>query len=171
MAALISPDPVSTDPVSADPVMPESGAIEIRALAPADAAVWRDLYRAYAAFYAVPMTDDILGRTWGWLHDTAHPLSGLVAVSGGRVVGFAHYWPQPRPLLGRDAGFLDDLFVDPSVRGQGVGRRLIAALADIGRAQGWPLLSWVTAQDNATARRLYDDVAQAARWVTYEKPL
>lgn len=141
----------------------------IRALTPADAPVWRDLYRGYAAFYKVPMTDDILDRTWAWLQDPAHPLEGLVAVSAGKPVGFAHYGPSPRPLIGRDAGFLDDLYVDPAQRGRGVGRQLIGALAEIAHARGWPMLAWITARDNATARRLYDDVAKAAVWVTYEK--
>jgi len=31
------------------------------------------------------------------------------------------------------------------------------------------MLGWVTAQDNVTARRLYDDIAKAANWVTYER--
>ncbi|WP_082342724.1 MULTISPECIES: GNAT family N-acetyltransferase [unclassified Shinella] len=142
--------------------------VEIRAVAPMDEAAWRKLYRAYAAFYRVPMTENVLDRTWAWLRDPAHPLEGLVAVTGELVVGFAHYWPQPRPLLGRDAGFLDDLFVDPSQRSRGIGRLLLEALNETSRARDWAMLSWVTAQDNATARRLYDDVAKAANWVTYE---
>jgi len=31
------------------------------------------------------------------------------------------------------------------------------------------MLGWVTAQDNVTERRLYDDIAKAANWVTYER--
>lgn len=142
---------------------------EIRLLAQTDADRWRALYSGYASFYKVPMDNDILDRTWAWLQDAAHPLEGLVAVSDGALVGFAHFWVNPRPLLGRDAGFLDDLYVDPSQRGRGIGRQLIKALSDIASARGWPILSWVTANDNATARRLYDDVATAAVWVTYEK--
>lgn len=148
-----------------------SGAAEIRAVTQLDAQAWRELYRAYAAFYKVPMTETILDQTWAWLHDPEHPLEGYVAVSGDRVVGFAHFWPQPRPLLGRDAGFLDDLFVDPSLRGRGIGRQLIHALNETARARGWAMLSWVTAQDNANARHLYDEVATAASWVTYELTL
>ncbi len=142
---------------------------EIRPVRPTDAPAWRALYKGYATFYQVPMTEDILDRTWAWLHDPAHPLEGLVAVSDGDLVGFAHFRQQPQPLLGREAGFLDDLFVDPAQRGRGAGRLLIGALTDIARSRDWPMLSWITASDNATARRLYDDVATAAIWVTYEK--
>lgn len=163
-----------TDPTYAPAPTLVEGAladIEIRSVALADAAPWRELYKGYAAFYKVPMTEDILDRTWGWLLDPAHPLEGLVAVLAGKPVGFAHFWPQPRPLLGRDAGFLDDLYVDPSLRGRGAGRLLIGALSQIAHNRGWPMMSWVTAQDNETARRLYDDVANAANWVTYERPI
>ena len=73
-----------------------------------------------------------------------------------------------KPLQGNDAGFLDDLFVDPDQRGRGVGRQLIEHLATIARERGWPSIRWITATDNATARRLYDDVAEATHWVTYE---
>lgn len=145
--------------------------MEIRAIRPTDATEWRALYKGYATFYKVPMAEDILDQVWVWLHDPAHPLEGLVAVSQGNLVGFAHFRQEPQPLLGREAGFLDDLFVDPAQRGRGVGRNLIAALTDIARSRDWPMLSWITAQDNRTARRLYDDVATAAIWVTYEQKL
>lgn len=143
--------------------------VQIRPVRAADAPAWRALYTGYAAFYKVPMNEGILDRTWAWLLDPAHPLEGLVAVSEGNLVGFAHFRQQPQPLLGREAGFLDDLFVDPAQRSRGAGRQLIAALTDIARNRDWPMLSWITASDNMTARRLYDDIATAAIWVTYEK--
>ncbi|XOT98804.1 GNAT family N-acetyltransferase, partial [Alcaligenes pakistanensis] len=42
----------------------------------------------------------------------------------------------------KDAGFLDDLFVLPEQRGGGLGRRLIDAVAQAGKEQGWPFLRW-----------------------------
>lgn len=147
----------------------DTSAISVRAVAANDAVEWCRLYRAYADFYNVPMTDDILDRTWGWLLDHDHPLEGMVAVADdGEIVGLVHYRPFPKPLLGQDAGFLDDLFVDPGRRGSGVGRALIDAVAADARKRGWPLVRWITASDNMAARRLYDDVAAATPWVTYD---
>lgn len=145
--------------------------VKIRPVTPTDEPAWRALYKGYAAFYKVPMDEGILNRIWAWLHDPTHPLEGLVAESDGTLVGFAHFRQEPQPLLGREAGFLDDLFVDPTQRGRGLGRQLITELSEIARARDWPMLSWITAQDNLTARRLYDSVANAAIWVTYEKRL
>lgn len=83
-------------------------------------------------------------------------------------MGLAHYRAFPEPLLGKELGFLDDLFVPPAHRGQGVGRQLIEAVAAIARQRGWPVLRWITAQDNAAARSLYDQLAQTTAWVTYD---
>ncbi|MFD2252406.1 GNAT superfamily N-acetyltransferase [Pseudochelatococcus lubricantis] len=152
-----------------DKVAPKAKDLKVRRVLPEDAAAWRPLYRGYATFYKRDITDAILDQTWVWLHDPVHPLEGLVAVaSDGKLVGLAHYRPQPKPLQGNDAGFLDDLFVAPDQRGRGVGRQLIEHLASIARERGWSSVRWITANDNATARRLYDDVAVATHWVTYE---
>jgi GNAT superfamily N-acetyltransferase len=51
------------------------------------------------------------------------------------------------------------LFVDPAIRGKGVGRALIDALHKIAIERGSKRLYWTTAVDNETARKLYDKVA------------
>lgn len=143
--------------------------IELRPMVPADALAWRRLYRLYAEFYKRQISEETLDLTWSWLMDPSHVLEGLVAVDArGQLLGLAHFRAQPRPLLGGYAGFLDDLFVDPEKRGKGTGRALIARLAELARERGWSSLRWITASDNAPARRLYDDVAKATAWVTYE---
>jgi len=83
-------------------------------------------------------------------------------------VGLAHFRAFLRPLAAETGGYLDDLFVAPEARGQGVAGALIAAVAAEGRARGWGILRWITARDNATARALYDRVGAATDWVTYD---
>jgi GNAT superfamily N-acetyltransferase len=141
--------------------------ITIRAVAASDQPAWERLYRQYAAFYRVPMGDALLDATWAWLMQRQR-LEGIVAVQGGALVGLAHFRSFPEPLLGKEAGFLDDLFVAPTHRGRGAGRMLIAAVSTIAHARSWPVLRWITAADNAAARHLYDRVAQATAWVTYD---
>jgi GNAT superfamily N-acetyltransferase len=146
----------------------ESSAL-IVPLAPGHEQAWQALYRAYGVFYRAPIADDALAATWRWLLDPRHPLEGLVAVDErGLAVGLAHFRASPEPMLGCDAGVLDDLYVDPAVRRRGVGRRLIVAVADIGRARGWPLVRWITAPGNAVARSVYDLLAAPTDWLTYE---
>ena len=134
-----------------------------------DRAGWRRLYDLYAEFYRMPMDDQIAGRLWGWLHDPAHPVKGLLAKDGsGQPIGLAHYRPMPSPLRGIEIGFLDDLFVLPEARGTRLGEALIQAVVDIAKQRGWPSLRWITAEDNARARSLYDRIAKKTHWVTYE---
>jgi GNAT superfamily N-acetyltransferase len=89
----------------------------------------------------------------------------------GRAVGLAHYRPYARPLRGGYGGFLDDLFVDPAMRGKRIADALIEAVAAIGREKGWGLIRWITADDNYRGRGVYDRLATRTMWITYDKAL
>jgi GNAT superfamily N-acetyltransferase len=143
-------------------------AIEVRAPQAGDRAAWDRLYAGYADHYRVDQTPAMRDVVWGWLMDPAHGTKGFVAVSVGVPVGLAHYRPFARPLSATTGGFLDDLFVSPEARGTGAAEALIAAVAGEGRARGWSVIRWITAGDNARARKVYDRVAQATPWVTYD---
>lgn len=131
-------------------------------------AEWRRLFRGYGQFYSRTLNDAQLDRVWGWLHDPAHEVEGLLAVDGDQVLGLAHFRRMPSPLRAEDLGFLDDLFVDPQARGGRVGEALVDALADIARQRGWPVIRWITADDNYRARALYDRMAKKTTWNLYE---
>lgn len=140
----------------------------IRAVLAADRAAWQRLYAGYAAFYGVTQTDEMRAVVWGWLMDADHGTEGLVAEVDGVVVGLAHYRAFARPLSASVGGFLDDLFVSAEARGSGAAEALVQGVADVGRARGWTLIRWITAEDNYRARGLYDRVAEKAKWVTYD---
>ncbi|MCF7700955.1 GNAT family N-acetyltransferase [Loktanella sp. M215] len=143
--------------------------VTIRAVTAADRGVWDKLYAGYAAFYRVDQTAVMRDRVWGWLMDAGHATEGLVACAAdGTVIGLAHYRAFARPLSASTGGFLDDLFVDPDVRGSGAADELIAALRGIGMARGWTVIRWITAEDNYRARGVYDRVAARTHWVTYD---
>ena len=130
---------------------------------------WARLYAGYAAFYGVEQTEEMRARVWDWLGESSSRLGALVAEDdAGRLVGLAHFRAFLRPLAAETGGYLDDLFVAPEARGQGVAGALIAAVAEEGRARGWGILRWITSRDNATARALYDRVGAATDWVTYD---
>ena len=132
-------------------------------------AAWEALYAGYAAFYRVEQTPAMRATVWGWLHDPAHEVEGLVALgAAGQPVGLAHFRPFARPLAASTGGFLDDLFVSPEARGSGAAQALIRGVAERGRARGWTVLRWITAEDNYRGRAVYDRVAEKTRWLTYE---
>jgi GNAT superfamily N-acetyltransferase len=142
--------------------------VEIVPVGEAHRAHWRVLFQGYADFYRRPSDDAHKDVVWGWLIDPAHELEGWVALRDGVPVGLAHVRRMPSPLRGCDVGFLDDLFVDPEARGGRVGEALLAFLADLARERGWPVIRWITADDNYRARTLYDRVARKTSWNLYE---
>lgn len=145
------------------------GAImQIRPVAPQDRAQWDRLYAGYAEFYKVAQTPKMRETVWGWLHDSLHATEGLVAEQDGTLLGLAHFRAFARPLSASTGGFLDDLFVDPQARGTGAAGALLQAVSDAGRARGWSVIRWITAEDNYRARGLYDQMADRTKWVTYD---
>jgi len=141
----------------------------IRPTQPTDRERWDALWQGYLVFYQTQITDAQTNLTWQRMMDPDFGIHGLVAEADGELVGFAHYsyslstW-EVNPDL-----YLEDLYVDPSVRGKGVGRALITALDDIAIAKGSRMVYWQTHDDNATARRLYDTMAKLSKYVKYER--
>jgi len=146
--------------------------VKITPLAERHRADWEALYAGYATFYNVPQTPEMRAKVWSWIMDPTHETKALVAEDDtGRAVGLAHYRPFARPLSASTGGFLDDLFVDPALRGQRVADALIEALAEIGRGRGWSVIRWITADDNYRGRGVYDRLAKRTFWITYDKPV
>jgi len=130
---------------------------KVRFVTPEDKPDWRPLFDGYADFYGVSMDAATADRVWTWLLDPRHVLEGLIArEGGGAAVGIAHVRACPRPLGGRDMGFLDDLFVAPQSRGTGVADALFEALEQLAGDRGWPVLRWVTQDFNERGRAFYD---------------
>ncbi|WP_326853631.1 GNAT family N-acetyltransferase [Actinocrinis sp.] len=83
-----------------------------------------------------------------------------------RLVGIAHYLVHPS-TSSADVCYLQDLFTAPDARGRGVARALIAAVEASARDGGCARVYWHTQAANATARRLYDQVAENRGFIQY----
>ncbi len=143
--------------------------MQISSLSINDKDQWQQLYRAYADFYNVPMKDDILATVWSWIFDDQQSFYALIAKNeGGEAIGFMHFREMTSPLRGKMVGFLDDLYVTPSARGTGCVQALYDELNQFGKTKGWPLIRWITAENNYQARASYDKIADKTQWVTYE---
>lgn len=135
---------------------------------------WTRLFRGYAAFYKWPTDDEHQRKIWGWIHDD-RSIEALVAVpvdgagnETGEPQGLAHLREWVRPLRGVVCGYLDDLFVEPAYRGQGVVDALFAEINRLGIERNWPVVRWTTADDNYRARAVYDQLATRTMWITYD---
>jgi ribosomal protein S18 acetylase RimI-like enzyme len=128
---------------------------------------WDRLYAGYAAFYEVEQTAEMRDRVWGWIAEGK--IVCLMALDEqGRPVGIAHIREFLRPLRATIAGYLDDLFVDPGLRGAGIVDELFAAAKALGKERGWSVVRWITAENNYRARAVYDRVATRTNWITYD---
>lgn len=141
----------------------------VREVVPSDEPFWAGLFRGYRRHYEMPDDEAVVELAWRWLHDPTHDLQGYVVVDEGhRVGGIAHVRRFPQPVRGTTGLFLDDLFVDPALRGHGLGRTLLAFVRDYAARHDLGVVRWITAEDNRAARALYDSEATATRWVTYD---
>ena len=147
----------------------------IRPVAAADYAQWLPLWDAYNAFYgrsgpaALPAA--ITQTTWQRFFDAAEPVHALVAELDGRLLGLSHYLFHRSTIHVEPVCYLQDLFTAQEVRGRGVGRALIGEVAARARAAGAARVYWLTHETNATARRLYDQVAANSGFIVYRKQL
>jgi GNAT superfamily N-acetyltransferase len=128
------------------------------------------LIAAYQRFYGVSRIDDERNRAF-FSRFLAPSENGMLlgAWSGDQLVGYACLYWHFTSLVPAETVLMNDLYVEPAARAQGIGRALIEASATVARERDAQYLEWATAPDNETAQRLYDSTgAKRAEWVTYE---
>ena len=142
-----------------------------RPLQASDYPKWSHLWQGYLSFYKTSLTEGQTALTWERLIDHQFGMHALVAELEGQIVGFAHYsfthstWNENRNV------YLEDLFVDSSLRGQGLGRLLITALDQIAKSEGGREVYWETHKNNQVARKLYDSVGKLSDFLKYSRPV
>jgi GNAT superfamily N-acetyltransferase len=145
----------------------DNSLIAIRDPTPKDEPDWRRLWVGYNDFYEKQVGEAVTAATWRRLLLKSDGLFGRIAVYDGAVAGFtacvlhAGTWTE-QPIC-----YLEDLFVDPALRGKGIGEALIDDLVALAKEHSWSRLYWHTRENNAVARRLYDKFAMADDFVRY----
>ena len=145
--------------------------VTIRSATPSDRAAFLALWQGFLDYYGVQVPPATTEFTWARIIDPDHRMACRLAVIDGLPVGFAIHHHHCSTWVPGDDVYLEDLFVTPSARGQGVGRALITDLIDLAREQGWHRLYWNTNHDNATARRLYDSFCKDDGHIRYRLSL
>jgi len=79
----------------------------------------------------------------------------LVAERAGRVVAFALFFTNFSTFLARPGLYLEDLFVEPAERGQGIGQALLEHLARLAASRGCGRFEWSVLDWNEGAIRFY----------------
>jgi GNAT superfamily N-acetyltransferase len=146
-----------------------SPGIVIRPVGMDERAAWEPLWRGYLDFYRTTLDRDVYDATWSRLHDPGEPMELLGGYLDGRLVGIVHYLYHRSCWTLGNYCYLQDLFVAEEARGRGLGRALIEAVYRQARAAGASRVYWLTHESNATARALYDTLAERPGFIQYRR--
>lgn len=144
--------------------------LEIRSINNSDENEWRSLWCAYLEYYETSVPEEVYQTTFSRLIDPDHNTQqGLLAAKDGKAIGLVHYIYHAHNWRLEDVCYLQDLYVDPSVRGTGAGRALIEAVYEAADKNGTSSVYWLTQDFNETARHLYDRVAKLTPFIKYQR--
>ena len=109
---------------------------------------------------------------WTNLSETTFLLTPTDPAADYRVRIFTPRGELPfagHPTLGSAHAWLEDLFVLTEHRGQGLGKELLATLAQLCVDRGWTRLEWWVLDWNAPSIAFYESLGAVAQdeWTTY----
>ena len=145
--------------------------LNIRELKDTDKDRWLELWAGYLEFYKSNLSPEQTEFTWKRLINNEQKMYGFVAENENGVIGFTHCLFRPSTWTETDYCYLEDLFVDPNIRGKGVGRALMNRVVELAKEKNSKRVYWTTQEFNKTARVLYDSITSVSEFVQYRLPL
>jgi GNAT superfamily N-acetyltransferase len=93
----------------------------------------------------------------------------LVGVREGAVVAMAIWFRSFSTWTGQAGIWLEDLFVEPDQRGHGLGKALLAHLAQLCVERGWTRLEWTVLDWNTPSIEFYEKAGAVAmdEWTVF----
>ena len=114
--------------------------LHVRPAARSDYEQWLPLWDGYNAFYGrsgpTALSPEITRMTWRRFFDAYEPVHGLVAESGGQLLGLTHYLFHRSTTAIAPYCYLQDLFTNEAARVKGIGRALIEGVYERARLAG-----------------------------------
>jgi GNAT superfamily N-acetyltransferase len=144
--------------------------ISVRPAVPEDLDLIIGFIRALAVYErladAVVLDREVLGEH---LFGNAPKAEVLIGEIDGRSRGFALFFQNFSTFEGKPGIYLEDLFVEPEVRGSGLGKALLAKLATLAVERGCARLEWSVLDWNEPSIAFYVSLGATAmdEWTTY----
>lgn len=151
--------------------MKNDDTINIAPLSSAHYNAWLRLWQDYLTFYETTLPVSTTNATWQNLLNSNVTIYGFGAWKNNVLVGITHVVIHPNTWNISECCYLEDLYVDESVRGQGVGRMLIEYVYRFATKKGYNRVYWHTQESNTPARALYDNIATKTDMLQYRKNL
>jgi GNAT superfamily N-acetyltransferase len=97
-------------------------------------------------------------------------LEAIIAWRKASPVGFALYYHVFPSFTGKPGMYLEDLFVIPAERGEGIGKALLSTVARIACERGCSRLDWAVLDWNAPAISFYQSLGARPKtgWTIYQ---
>ncbi|AHF89134.1 N-acetyltransferase GCN5 [Opitutaceae bacterium TAV5] len=156
---------------NSDPTRPP---LQIRPAAPADVALLHRLVSELASYeslsHEVESTPSLFAEH---LFGVQRRANALLAHFHGIPAGFAVWYPTYSTFAGRPGAFLEDLYVRPALRRQGIGRALLTAAANAASEDGCTRLEWRALKWNTPALDFYKSIGATplSEWTTLRREL
>lgn len=130
------------------------GDVRINQADTADLPAIAPLFNAYRVFYRQP--SDVAAAE-AFIAERFRRRDSVIFLArvAESPAGFVQFYPSLSSVSMRPIWILNDLFVDPVHRGQGVGRKLMDRAREFATSSGAIRIELTTERTNATAQRLY----------------
>jgi len=128
----------------------------LRFAEPADCSVLFDLIKALAEYEK--LSDAVTGNALELkehLFGSLKYIEAIIAEYAGQAVGFALFFHNYSTFLTKPGIYLEDIFVLPQYRGQGIGKALLTKLAQIAVDRDCGRLEWSVLDWNEPAQAFY----------------
>ncbi|NOL49401.1 GNAT family N-acetyltransferase [Pelistega europaea] len=143
----------------------------VRSLEKQDFDAWQPLWYDYLNFYENNLSDVVTQNTWNRLTTRADMVALGAFNDMGMLLGFAHLLIHPNTWNIGECCYLEDLFVSPTARRQGVAKRLMDAVYNYAKEQKCNRVYWMTARDNEVAQSLYKQYADEQAVIQFRSQL
>jgi GNAT superfamily N-acetyltransferase len=90
------------------------------------------------------------------LFDEPNFAEAIVAELGDKIIGFALFFANYSTFLTQPGIYLEDLFILPEYRGQGIGKEMLSYLARLAIKRGCGRLEWTVLNWNESAIKFYE---------------
>ncbi|HYM44666.1 MAG TPA: GNAT family N-acetyltransferase [Solirubrobacteraceae bacterium] len=158
------------EPSAGSPAEPREGALLVRPAEPRDVPALLELFGALAEYEH--LTHELRATEQGLAAALFAPkpvAEALIAERDGVALGYALYFATFSSFLTSTGIWLEDLFVRPAHRGEGVGRALLSTVAARVREQGGERLEWAALDWNELALGFYRRIGARTmgEWITH----
>lgn len=129
--------------------------VAIKPIRRRDYAAWLPLWTAN---HPEGVTAESTNEAWRCLTDKKEPVFGLGAWHDDTLQGYVHYVLHPVVGSSRPVCYMQDIFIVPGMRRQGLARTLIRELSAVGKRENWAWIYWFALDSNAAAQSLYKKI-------------